>query len=116
MATLYGPNNNYFLGEVMSKNFDDTWNAILSDVKDKLQDEELYKWIKDLKIVAFESNIITLQAKNKFVKNFVEDNFYTKIKSALKDFYHLNCDIKIVLQNSVDKVLCEYLPIPLTTL
>lgn len=88
----------------MSKNFDDTWNAILSDVKDKLQDEELYKWIKDLKIVAFESNIITLQAKNKFVKNFVEDNFYTKIKSALKDFYHLNCDIKIVLQNSVDKV------------
>lgn len=83
----------------MDKNFDASWDTILSDIKDKLKDVEFYKWVKDLKILTFESNIITLKADNKFIKNWVEDNYLTKLKSALKEFYHLDCDIRIVLSD-----------------
>lgn len=83
----------------MNKNFDASWDTILSDIKDKLKDAEFYKWVKDLKILTFESNIITLKAENKFIKNWVEDKYLTKLKSALKEFYHLECDIKIVLSD-----------------
>lgn len=83
----------------MKKNLDASWDTILSDIKEKLNDAEFYKWIKDLKILTFESNIITLKADNKFIKSWVEDKYLTKLKSALKEFYHLECDIKIVLSD-----------------
>ncbi len=84
----------------MNNKFDASWDTILSDIKGKIQDAEFFKWIKDLKILSFESNVITLQADNKFIKNWVEDKYLNKLKSALKEFYHLECDIKITLKGA----------------
>ena len=100
----------------MKKNLDASWDTILSDIKEKLNDAEFYKWIKDLKILTFESNIITLKADNKFIKSWVEDKYLTKLKSALKEFYHLECDIKIVLSVIKTIHLIHLLLVNLTSL
>ncbi len=81
-------------------NFDASWDTILNDIKNKMDDPEFVKWIKDLKILSFESNIITLRADNKYIKQWVEDKYLDKLKNALKDFYHLDCEIKIVLKSN----------------
>ena len=85
-------------------NFDASWATILNDVKNKMDDPDFFKWIKDLEIVSFESNIITFQAQNKFIKQWVEDNYLNKLKTALKEFYHLDCDIKIILNSNSNVV------------
>ena len=85
-------------------NFDASWATILNDVKNKMDDPDFFKWIKDLEIVSFESNIITFQAQNKFIKQWVEDNYLNKLKTALKEFYHLDCDIKIILNRNSNVV------------
>ncbi len=87
-------------------NFNASWVTILNDIRNRMDDPDFFKWIKDLKIVSFESNIITLKAKDKYTKQWVEDKYLDKLKNSLKDFYQLECDIKIIL-NTNKKIIKE---------
>ena len=45
-----------------------SWQHIFNEIKEKITDEEILKWIKDLKTVSIEANTITLEAPNKYIK------------------------------------------------
>lgn len=80
-----------------------SWQRIFTDIKEKITDSEVLKWIKDLKIVSIETNTMSLEAPNKFIKSWVDDHYIDYLKKLLKDVYHIEVDIKIVLQNNKNK-------------
>ena len=82
----------------MSNNKSESWQHIFNEIKEKVTDKEIVKWIKDFKIVFIEANTITLEAPNKYIKMWVEDHYLDYLKELLKDAYHIDANIKIVLK------------------
>ncbi len=84
----------------MSNNKSESWQHIFNEIKEKVTDKEIVKWIKDFKIVFIEANTITLEAPNKYIKMWVEDHYLDYLKELLKDAYHIDANIKIVLKGN----------------
>ncbi len=80
-----------------------SWQHIFNEIKDKITDNEVLKWIKDLKIILIEANTISLEAPNKYIKTWVEDHYLGYLKGLLKNAYHIDADINIVLKGMVGK-------------
>ena len=75
-----------------------SWQHIFNEIKEKITDEEILKWIKDLKVVSIEANTITLEAPNKYIKMWVEDHYIDYLKDILKNSYQIETNIKITLK------------------
>lgn len=79
-----------------------SWQHIFNEIKDKINDSEVLKWIKDLKIVSIKANTITLESPNKYIKYWVEDHYLDYLKDILKNSYHIDANIKITLKGNSD--------------
>lgn len=75
-----------------------SWQRIFNEIKEKITDSEVLKWIKDLKIVSIEANTISLEAPNKYIKMWVEDHYIDYLKDILKNSYQIEANIKITLK------------------
>lgn len=85
----------------MSNNKNASWQHIFNEIKEKVTDDEILKWIKDLKTVSIEANTITLEAPNKYIKMWVEDHYLDYLKELLKNAFHIiDANIKITLKGS----------------
>ncbi len=80
-----------------------SWQHIFNEIKEKITDEEILKWIKDLKTVSIEANTITLEAPNKYIKMWVEDHYIDYLKELLKNAFHIiDANIKITLKGNTE--------------
>lgn len=80
-----------------------SWQHIFNEIKEKITDEEILKWIKDLKTVSIEANTITLEAPNKYIKMWVEDHYLDYLKEILKNAFHIiDANIKITLKGNTE--------------
>ena len=80
-----------------------SWQHIFNEIKEKITDEEILKWIKDLKTVSIEANTITLEAPNKYIKMWVEDHYVDYLKEILKNAFHIiDANIKITLKGNTE--------------
>ena len=80
-----------------------SWQHIFNEIKEKITDKEILKWIKDLKTVSIEANTITLEAPNKYIKMWVEDHYIDYLKELLKNAFHIiDANIKITLKGNTE--------------
>lgn len=79
----------------MTNSNTDSLQKIFDRIKEQINDEEVLKWIKDLKIVSIVSNTIKFEAPNKYIKMWVEDHYLDYLVNLLKKAFHSNADIII---------------------
>ena len=83
------------------------WEEVLKIAEKKLSDQVVNTWLKPLRIVDMRGDIITIEAPNRFYKNWVEDKYLDTIKTIFQDEYNIQSDIQLVL-GSIQNVKQEY--------
>jgi chromosomal replication initiator protein len=83
------------------------WEEVLKIAEKKLSDQVVNTWLKPLRIVDMRGDIITIEAPNRFYKNWVEDKYLDTIKTIFQDEYNIQSDIQLVL-GSTQHVKQEY--------
>ncbi len=63
---------------------EDIWKKCLSHLEGNIKEQDLNTWIRPLQVVV-DNEQIKLLAPNKFVRDWVKDNFLTKIETLLLD-------------------------------
>ena len=74
-------------------NDNNIWHKCLEELSSTLSEKDMRIWIKPLKVKR-EANEIKLYAPNKFMKEEVEKNFFSKILSTLTK---MNTDVFVSL-------------------
>ena len=77
------------------------WSNCLHRLEQELSDQQLNTWIRPLQVIE-ENNQIKLLAPNRFVQDWVKQNFHEKIQSILLDLdaeQSIQLNIEIGSQN-----------------
>ena len=74
---------------------DYTWETILTALSKEIPQDLISKWIKPLSLKDIHKNIFILNAPNKFVKAWVEDNYVQTIKKVFKEEFSIKSEIEI---------------------
>ena len=91
-----------------------SWQHIFNEIKEKITDEEILKWIKDLKTVSIEANTITLEAPNKYIKMWVEDHYLDYLKEIKQEEGLIELGVTIAYynqSNNTDVIYTRITPI-----
>src|SRR6056297_2502683 len=77
------------------------WKLTLDKIYKELSDQNYNTWIKPIKLNKIEENIIKLYVPNKFIKNWVEENYKKKLENIATEVGYLNYEIYIEISEEV---------------
>ncbi len=81
------------------------WDKCLIDLKASVKPHEYKTWLKDLKPINIDSQSITLRAKDRIVKEYVEKNYLPLIKEISSKVFGKYLTIKLSLTDNVNQPL-----------
>lgn len=64
-----------------------SWSQFLNALESSLDSSEVEAWVKELKLIHFESDLIQLGGLNQFFCNFIRDHHVSLLKSLLLQFF-----------------------------
>lgn len=82
---------------------DSIWGEVIKGLKNHYSDDEITTWIKPLKIQELRGDLITIEAPNRFSKNWVEDKYVEQIREILKEELTIEADIKVVIRGKQER-------------
>lgn len=75
----------------------DIWNQVLACLRSTLPSNAFETWIKPLRVKSDAPGRLTLEAPNKFFKDWIKENYLTLIEDTLKDILHEEIHIELVV-------------------
>jgi chromosomal replication initiator protein len=91
------------------------WQECLTILEKKIKKITFNTWINKLQLIGINEDIIRLETKNEFTKNFIEQSYIKTIQEALKEVTAKSFAIKIeVAQINEDLVEIEEAPVSIT--
>ena len=75
----------------------DIWNQVLDCLRSSLPSNAFNTWIKPLKARSDASGTLTLEAPNKFFKEWIKENYLDVIEDVLKDILHEKIRVEVVV-------------------
>ena len=79
----------------MDKKTTKIWSETLEKLKTKISDQNIQTWINPIKPVKISGETLTLEVPNKFIKNWVKDNYKKLLEDTLSDTGTINYKIEI---------------------
>ena len=80
----------------MMKSLSDFWQSVLQSMSEYLSDTTIKTWFDEVDIVTMEDSAIVLHCGNDFKKSVIESRFMGHIKSALKDTFSADLEVKLL--------------------
>lgn len=77
------------------------WEEVLKEAKKYCSDDVVSTWIKPLQMVEVRGDLITLQAPNKFYKNWVEEKYLDTLRKVFNEGLSIDADVCIVTGEAV---------------
>lgn len=77
--------------------FEDLWNLICADVRQKISETAYNVWFKPLKFIKYENDKITLQIEAEFMRTVILDKFSTAIRDSVENVLGFTADVEIIL-------------------
>lgn len=76
------------------------WEEVLKLSEVKFSPQIVNTWLKPLKILDMRGDLITIEAPNRFYKNWVEDKYLETLKKIFLEEYNIQSEIQIVIGSS----------------
>ncbi len=73
------------------------WEEVLKLAEHRLSPQIVQTWLRPLRIADMRGDIITIEAPNRFYKNWVEDKYLDVIKKIFLEEYNIQSDVQIIL-------------------
>jgi chromosomal replication initiator protein len=72
------------------------WEEVLKEAKKHCSDDVVSTWIKPLQMVEARGDLITLQAPNRFYKNWVEEKYLDTLRTIFREGLSIDADVRII--------------------
>jgi len=80
------------------------WPETLELLKTKISDQNISTWIKPINPVNISGNLLTVEVPNKFIKDWIKDNYKTIIEETLSTVGTVNYKIDIKINKKSKKI------------
>ena len=74
----------------------DVWSNVLQQLKKDLSETTIATWFDELEAVDIQGNVFILCCPNDFKKGYIESLFLSNIKTALRDIFSIDFEVKIL--------------------
>ncbi|HHH54678.1 MAG TPA: chromosomal replication initiator protein DnaA, partial [Bacteroidetes bacterium] len=81
------------------------WPQTLELLKTKISDQNISTWIKPIVPINIAGNILTVEVPNKFVKDWIKDNYKKTIEDALSEVGTVNYKLEIKINEKTKKII-----------
>ena len=89
----------------MDKNIKKIWMETLESLKEKISEQNVSTWIKPINPVKISGNVLTVEVPNKFIKDWVKDNYKKTIEETLSAVGTVNYIINIKINEKSKKII-----------
>ncbi len=90
----------------------DYWQKVLDLVKPEIPSISFDTWVKPLKPISMEDNIIYLKANSEYLKSYVEKRYLDLIKNAFRHITNKECVVNLVLSDNAEQTtIKEHIPV-----
>ena len=83
------------------------WEKSLNEIKKTVKPHIFKTWFKELELISVNNTTITLKAKDKIIKEFIERNYLSLLKEAVEKAFNRNLNISIVHSDESKPVQLE---------
>lgn len=73
------------------------WLETLEKLKSKISEQNFATWIEPINPVTMEGNQLNVEVPNKFIKDWINDNYKTEIEKTLSDVGTFNYNLNIII-------------------
>jgi chromosomal replication initiator protein len=80
------------------------WTKSLDILKNKTSEQNFNTWIKPIQIKEIEGNIIRAEVPNKFIKDWVKENYKKTIEDTFSELGFLNYELILNINNKIKKI------------
>ncbi|MCW8858949.1 MAG: chromosomal replication initiator protein DnaA [Deltaproteobacteria bacterium] len=80
------------------------WTKSLDILKNKTSEQNFNTWIKPIQIKEIEGNIIRAEVPNKFIKDWVNENYKKTIEDTFSELGFLNYELILNINNKIKKI------------
>ena len=88
----------------MDKNIKKIWLETLVALEEKISEQNMSTWIKPVNPVKISGNVLTVEVPNKFIKDWVKDNYKNIIEETLSTVGTVNYIITINISKKSKKI------------
>ena len=74
----------------------DVWKLVIEQLKKDLSETTINTWFDEIEVIEIKDNTFVLHCKNAFKKGYIESLFLKNLKSALKDIFSSDFEVKIL--------------------
>jgi len=74
----------------------DVWANVLARLQGELSETTIHTWFDEIQVVTMEDSALVLHCSNTFKKNTIETRFLKYVKTALKDIFSSDLEVKIL--------------------
>ena len=78
---------------------DNTWKNLLVAIKQRTSEHNFNRWFKPIRPLKVEDNNWTLIVKNRFLRDWITDNYIDILEQTLYEVTGGECRVKIVAEN-----------------
>jgi len=89
----------------VDKNIKKIWMETLESLKEKISEQNVSTWIKPINPVKISGNVLTVEVPNKFIKDWVKDNYKKTIEETLSAVGTVNYIINIKINEKSKKII-----------
>ncbi|NOY12731.1 MAG: chromosomal replication initiator protein DnaA [Deltaproteobacteria bacterium] len=75
------------------------WKETINKLEKEISPQNFATWIKPLQFIGIEAEYVKLEVPNKFIKDWLKDNYIKKIEKILSDIGPVNYKINININN-----------------
>lgn len=87
----------------MDSNVNKLWQDTLSQLESNLNPQHFNTWIKPLKLVKLDKDLIILEVPNRFILDWIKDNYATLIKKILTDLSAVSYRLQIKVSGTAEQ-------------
>lgn len=83
------------------------WDKTVNILKQKISEQNINTWIKPIVLKTINNNIIEADVPNKFIKDWVKENYKLLIEESLKELGYDNYSLKLNINKNIKKTIIE---------
>ncbi len=87
------------------------WNDTLSQLESNLNPQHFNTWIKPLKLIKLEKDLIVLEVPNRFILDWIKDNYSNLIKKILTDLSAVSYKLQLNVSGTPEQLETTDLPL-----
>lgn len=74
---------------------ENSWKKILEKLKESIAESAMTRWLLPIRPRGLDDKVLTLEAPNKFSKNYIEDRYIPFIQDAARDVTGMDIEVRI---------------------